>query len=107
MRKAWELTQSELMVLLGGKSGGNLSRIEWAGRWPSAHALIASTIIFGRSIEHLFKSLYDAVEDHVLREAYLLDERLAGDDQPKSKHKRKLLAQVIQSIIDRHSQKGV
>lgn len=107
MRSTWELTQSELMTLLGGKSASNLSRIEWAKRWPSAHALIASTILFGRSIEHLFKSLYDAVEEHVLREAYLLEELLAGDERPKAKHKRALLAKAIQAIIDRHSQKGV
>lgn len=105
MRNTWELTQPELMKLLGGKSGSSLSRIEWGERWPSAHALIASTILFGRSVEHLFKSLYDAVEDHVLREAYILEERLAGDERPRAKHKRALLAQVIQTIIDRHIQK--
>lgn len=104
MRNAWGLTQTELANLLVGKSDSVLSRIEQAKTCPCTRTLIASTILFGRSIEHLFKSLYDAAEDHVLREAYRLHDKLENDDRPKAKRKRELLAQVISAIMDRQKQ---
>lgn len=105
MRKAWGLTQNQLAVLLIGKSRSLISRVERAQACPCTHIVIASTILFGRSVEHLFKGLYDAVEEHVLREAYTLEEKLSGDDRPVAKRKRELLAGVIQRIVERHRQK--
>ena len=105
MRKEGNLTQAELGTILGGKSRSYISRIENAKAWPSAHALIASTIFFGRSIEYLFKSLYDAVEEQVIREAYLLYNQLTGSDQAEPEGKGERLGAAIQAIIDRHKQK--
>lgn len=104
-RKGWGLTQNELATLLGCRSGNHVSRVERALRRPSVRFLIASHILFGRSVEHLFKSLYDLVEEHVIREAYLFHERLVADDSPQSERKRKLLTQVIKAATDRHKQK--
>ena len=104
-RKGWGLTQSELATLLGCRSGNHVSRVERAIRRPSIRILIASHILFGRSIEHLFKGLYDSVEEHVVREAYLFHERLASDHSPKAKRKRELLTQVINAATGRHKQK--
>lgn len=101
-RKAWGFTQDELATLLGCRSGNHISRVERAERWPNTHFLIASQILFGRSIEHLFKKVYDTVEEHVVREAYLFHERLAFNDSPNAKRKRDLLSQVIQAATDRH-----
>lgn len=104
-RLGWGLTQGELATLLGCRSGNHVSRVERALGRPGIHFLTASHILFGRSIEHLFKSFYDTVEEHVVREAYLFHERLAADDSPQAERKRKLLSQVIQAAADRHKQK--
>lgn len=105
MRRAWELTQPELATLLEKKSSSFLSRIEDARHWPSAHALIASTILFGHSIEYLFKSLYDAVQEHVEREVYELHQKLAKQSSPKAKRKAARLAEVLESFIEKHRRK--
>lgn len=101
-RKAWGLNQCELAMLLDAGSGDHVSRVERALRRPSARLLVASHILFRRSVEHLFKSLYDAMEEHVVREAYILHEHLAHEDSPKAKRKCELLAQVIKAAADRH-----
>lgn len=101
-RKAWGLNQCELAMLLDAGSGDHVSRVERALRRPNARFLIASHILFRRSVEHLFKSLYDTMEEHIVREAYILHERLADDDSPKAKRKRELLSQAIKAASDRH-----
>lgn len=104
-RKGWGFTQSELAALLDGCSKDQVSRVERALRRPNVRLLVASHILFGRSIEHLFKSFYDAMEEHVVREAYILHEKLAEDDNPKSKRKCELLSKILIAAADRHKPK--
>lgn len=101
-RKAWGLNQSELAKLLDASSGDHVSRVERALRRPNARFLIASHILFRQPVEHLFKSIYDDMEEHIIREAYILHENLAANDSPKAKRKCELLAQAIKAAADRH-----
>ena len=101
-RKAWGFNQCELAKLLDASSGDHVSRVERALRRPNVRFLIASHILFRQPVEHLFKSIYDSMEEHVVREAYILHENLAADDSPKAKRKRELLAHVIKAGADRH-----
>lgn len=101
-RKAWGFNQCELAKLLDAGSGDHVSRVERALRRPNARFLIASHILFRQPVEHLFKSIYDDMEEHIVREAYILHENLAADDSPKAKRKRELLVHVIKAAADRH-----
>jgi transcriptional regulator with XRE-family HTH domain len=104
-RNAWGFTQKELASLLGYRSTDRLSRVERALKRPGIRIVVGSHILFGWSIEHLFKNLYDAIEEHVVREAYLLHERLKADDRPKAKRKCELLTRVINAASKRHKKK--
>ena len=101
-RRGIGLTQKQMARLTGYRSDIQVSRVERGIRPPSVRFLLSSTILFGRSVEDLFKSLYDQIEEHVVREAYLIHERLSGDDSETAVKYRALLTDIISSAAKRH-----
>lgn len=104
-RNAWDLTQTELARLIGYRCGTQVSKIENACRKPSITAIIASTILFDQSIEHLFKSLYIEAEELVAREAFRLHQLLLNDESPRAARKRELLTKLILAPTRRPNKK--
>jgi len=73
------LTESELANLTGRASGSIISRLEAQQRQPSLAECFGFEVLFGRSAKELFPTLFDTVEEEVMRRAYELYERLQGD----------------------------
>src|ERR1700731_3367423 len=76
LRRRWGLTQRELALLIGAKTGTSVSRIEWGKRTPSFAATFACAIVLGTAPPELFPGLVSRIHDEVLRRARELYEEL-------------------------------
>ncbi len=77
-RKRTGLTQDELALLLGCKSGTKVSRYERLTREPNLETAFACQAIFGVPAHELFPGLYQNVEQIIKKRAELLKEKLGG-----------------------------
>lgn len=61
-RKRAGLTQDEVAILLGCKSGTKVSRLERLSRKPSLQVVFACQVLFGIPAHELFPGIYQEVE---------------------------------------------
>jgi transcriptional regulator with XRE-family HTH domain len=106
VRKRWALSQRELAQLLGYKSRVSISRIENCEARPTAEALLALEVIFGKRPLALFPKFYDEVEDLVVGALYKLQQRLEDDesDTQEIQKKRQLVAEALSRAVLRPKQ---
>ncbi len=100
-------TQGDMAFLLGYKSDSHVSRVERAKKPPSVSFVIGSAILFGRSIEDLFKALHDEIAEDVMRQAYLLREKLSTQTAPSVEKRCELLTNVMTASIERQKNQNV
>ena len=93
-RKHHSLTQDELAHLLGIYQG-NISRLESGETPPDLETAFSLQVIFGRSLHDLFPTLYDNIEDAVMRRAATLDRRLSERPTLNAAAKRRLLKGMV------------
>jgi len=89
-RKRWAVSQRELAHLVG-VGQGIISRYEKGQLTPGARTLMALEIVFGKSSRHLFPSLYQKIEEEVMRRAAALERTLWDQADSGSLRKRRLL----------------
>lgn len=89
-RKRTGLTQDELALLLGCKSGTKVSRYERLTREPNLETAFACQAIFGVPAHELFPGIYQNVEQIIKKRAELLKEKLGGTNAAV-KYKRQAL----------------
>ena len=95
-RKRSGLTQDELALLLGCRSGSKVSRHERGGRIPTIGALLAYEVVFGTPSRDLFRGVYDRVLREVRRRAQRLSRRVdARPLTPALKRKLDFLSDLI------------
>ena len=94
-RKRSGLTQSELALLVGVKSGAQLSRFERLKRLPPTEALIALMIIFKKSPKELIPGVYDRLLKLIHLRADVLHEELQGNKRQITKQKLDTLEAVL------------
>lgn len=100
-RRRWGLTQDELAILLGYKTGAVISRLERHGRQPSLEAAHALEIIFGTAPIELFPGLHAKVKkDVIARVRDLYDER-QGDSSKITRLKLDFLEEVFERVESR------
>ncbi len=102
-RKRSALTQDELSILLGCKSGVSVCEYERLTAQPSLETALACQAIFGVSVEELFPSIYEKVVDDVVKRARLMSKQWPqGDETPAVKLKTGLLAAITRRYRDEH-----
>lgn len=89
-RKRTGLTQDELALLLGCKSGTKVSRYERLIREPNLETAFACQAIFGVPAHELFPGIYQNVEHIIKKRAELLKEKLGGTNA-RAVYKRQAL----------------
>lgn len=95
-RKRSGLSQDELALLLGCKSGSKVSRYERCGRMPSLDTLIALELVFREPVCELFLGRYERVRKDVRRRAQRLSRKVdARALTPVTKRKLDFLTEVI------------
>jgi transcriptional regulator with XRE-family HTH domain len=97
-RKAAQLTQSDLALLLGFTSQGYVSEIEAGLCWPSVEIVLALSVILDAPLSDLFPAQYKELERCVLERA----KSLCGDisaHRPARRH----IAALINRLDDAHS----
>lgn len=95
-RKRSGLSQDELALLLGCKSGSKVSRYERSGRVPGLGTLIALEIVFQQPARELFRGRYECVRKDVRRRAQRLSRKVdARALTPANKRKLDFLTGVI------------
>ena len=104
-RKRSGLTQKELALLVGAKSGAQLSRFERLRRVPPTEALIALMIIFKKGPQELIPSVYDRILKLIHLRADELHEELQGDRRRITKAKLDTLEDVL--IDDEHDNQAI
>ncbi len=93
-RKRTGLTQDELALLLGCKSGTKVSRYERLTREPNLETAFACQAIFGVPAHELFPGIYQNVEQIIKKRAEQLKEKLGGTNAAV-KYKRQALNAII------------
>jgi transcriptional regulator with XRE-family HTH domain len=76
-RKRTGISQDDLALLLGAKSGAKVSRYERCSRRPALETALAYEVIFRVPVKHLFAGLYQKVEKRVTKRVQRLARRLA------------------------------
>ena len=106
-RRAWGLTQKELVGLLGLKSVEHLSRVERGERKPTMGIALACEVLFGIAPGRMFPRLYQFVEERVVRNVYERHETIREATSKASARKRTLLAQALERAITSSHSPGV
>lgn len=75
-RRRFALTQRELAVLLGGRSGSGVSRYERGRRIPTLSTILAYELIFDTCARTLFAGEYNRVYRRTVRRARVLERAL-------------------------------
>ncbi len=75
-RKRWALKQHQVAFLLGSKTGEQISRYEKQTQTPNLRTALACEIIFGMPVRSLFRGMYEAIEEDVMKQAYLLYQKI-------------------------------
>jgi transcriptional regulator with XRE-family HTH domain len=94
-RRKWAFTQRELAGLIGCVSADAISKYEALERTPRTEVAMALEIIFEETPKELFPVLSHAVHCEVLRNAKLLQKKLAEMTDAKSARKRQFLEALI------------
>lgn len=95
-RKRSGLSQDELALLLGCKSGSKVSRYERSGRVPRIDALLALEVVFREPVREIFRGRYERVRRDVRRRAQRLSRKVdARALTPGNKRKLDFLTEVI------------
>ncbi len=94
-RRRWGLTQKELAVLLGTKTGGAISRIESGDRLPTFTTALACQVLFDLAPCDIFPGAFTRIEEDAITRAYDLYERLQGTPSTLNRIKLDFLEQAI------------
>lgn len=96
-RRRSRLSQYEVAVLLGTRSGTKVSRYEHSARQPNLQTALAYEAIFHVPVRELFAGIYQKVDQTVTRRARLLAERL-GKAKPNRTmlHKLEMLRTLLE-----------
>lgn len=86
-------SQRELAELFG-MDRSVVTKAEGA-RPPTLRLTVVIEIVFGRPANELFPSFYSRLRRSVLMRALAMEQRLAGRNDPASRKKRALLAELI------------
>ena len=103
-RRKWALTQCELAELLGGISPSTISKYETLARTPSAEVMLALEMIFEEAPSAIFPALSQSARRMVLRNAVVLQDRLAEKHDARSVRKRCLLDAMITRSQKNHEE---
>jgi transcriptional regulator with XRE-family HTH domain len=95
LRRRWGLTQTELALLIGAKTGGVVSRIEAVKRFPTLAATFACELIFDTSSLELFPDLFAEVHKSLLLRTNELYIALQGNSDRATSDKLDFLEQVL------------
>lgn len=76
------------------RNATQLCRIERGCRHPSAASVIASCLVFGRSVDQLFPGLKRRIHEQVGVKANRLYEKVEKDRRPEAEKKRTLLRAI-------------
>ncbi|MBV9929994.1 MAG: helix-turn-helix domain-containing protein, partial [Alphaproteobacteria bacterium] len=76
-------------------SQGRVSRYEKGEEHPTLSAALGLQIIFGPEPRRLFPRVYSAIEDAVMRRAAELDLRWGDRNDPVTRRKRQLFADMV------------
>lgn len=98
-RRLWGLNQRELCRLLGIKSSETISRIENGKHKPSMRTALACEVLFGVSPSAMFPSMYEHVEERVMRDVYQLHEVLGKSTRSSDARKRELFSGALDRAI--------
>jgi transcriptional regulator with XRE-family HTH domain len=94
-RRRWGLTQDELAMLLGCKTGAVISRLERYGRQPNLEAAHAFEIIFGTAPIELFPGLHATVKKNVIARMRELYDALQGNPSKSNRLKLDFFEEVL------------
>lgn len=86
-RRRYGLTQDELAVLVGAKSGATISRLERSGLKPTFAIAIACQVLFDAPPAKIFPGHFASIEDEVITRAYNQYEILQGRQTTSTKIK--------------------
>jgi hypothetical protein len=101
-RRQWQLSQKELAFLFGYRTDSIVSRYECRERRVTLAIGFACSLIFGVEAKDLFPTLFEEVEDGVVRRLYELYNRLkAGKPSQKTNAKLQLLKQALSRTTKR------
>lgn len=96
-RKSY-LTQRDIALLLGIKSGTSIARFEHNTRLPNIRMLFALMVIFNVSAEELFPALYAQVQEETQKRIQIFVRKATNPDRSrKVEHKLNFLKEVINS----------
>ena len=84
IRKRSGLSQDEVAFLIGGHSGGKVSRYEHFNRVPSLQTACAYEVIFGVPVSQLFAGMFEKVRRSTARRAYMLTKKIGNIDLVKT-----------------------
>lgn len=97
-RRAWDLSQNDLAMLLpGGRK--RVARIERGRALPNAEEILAYSLIFGLNLNDLLSPLIDETENSVMRGAYALSQKLDGQTDRRAARNRELTEQIRERLI--------
>ena len=96
-RKRYALSQEDIAILLGAKSGTKVSRYESFARTPGPLTTFAFQIIFDRPASELFAGSYDEVRQDIRRRARSMMKKLEGQEHLDKKTLRKL--ELLRAIV--------
>ena len=99
-RLRWGLTQRELAPLLCIQHVSQLSRIEHGTRKPSAVCLIATSVLFEKSVVELFPGLTKEITERIGRRAVKLYLRVEHKHSVAAGKKRDLLSRIARVPSD-------
>jgi len=97
-RRRAGLSQEDMALLLGCKSGAKISRYERFARQPSLETVFAYEAIFGVPARELFAGVYEQARAAIQSRARALSENLDGENTDASTaRKREFLTTVASS----------
>ena len=96
-RKRTGISQDDLALLLGAKSGAKVSRYERWSRRPALETALAYEVIFRVPVKELFAGLYQKVEKRVTKRVQKLARKLASADPEQGTLRKLAFLQVLLS----------
>jgi|SRR5579864_350455 len=101
-RRQWQLSQEELAFLFGYRTDSIVSRYEYHERRIPLAVGFACSLIFGVEAKDLFPTLFEEVEDGVVRRLYELYNRLkASAPSKRTDTKLRLLEEALSRTTKR------
>lgn len=103
-RRRWGLSQEQLAMLLGAKTGAAISRIEHGERRPTLTVALGCQVLFGVSPPELFPGAFSEIEENVISRAYELYEKVQGSASNANRLKLDLFEQAFARATERLKQ---